>query len=70
MLLGIDDLPTLRRRIEARQLSGDDAVRSISRLIAGLLSVIFEIADSAVTPEVSRSLVALFNLLNGREPGR
>ena len=31
MLLGIDDLPTLRRRIEARQLSGDDAVRSISR---------------------------------------
>lgn len=67
VLLGIDDLPTLRRRIEARQLSGDDAVRSISRLIAGLLSVIFEIADSAVTPEVSRSLVALFNLLNGKE---
>ena len=67
VLLGIDDLPTLRERIEARQLSGDEAIRSISRLIAGLLSVIFEIADTAITPEVSRSLVALFNLLNGKE---
>ena len=31
VLLGIDDLPTLRERIEARQLSGDEAIRSISR---------------------------------------
>lgn len=67
VLLGIDDLPALRGRIKARRLSGDDAIRSISRLIAGLLSVIFEIADTAITPEVSRSLVALFNLLNGKE---
>ena len=35
VLLGIDDLPALRERIATRRLSGDEAVRSISRLIAG-----------------------------------
>jgi hypothetical protein len=37
------------------------------RLIAGLLAVVFEAADSASDPEISRLLVALFNFMQGKE---
>ena len=37
------------------------------RLIAGLLAVVFEAADSAGDPEISRALVAMFNFMQGKE---
>ena len=37
------------------------------RLIAGLLAVVFEAADSATDPEISRLLVARFNFMQGKE---
>jgi hypothetical protein len=37
------------------------------RLVAGLLAVVFEAADSAGDPEISRMLVALFNFMQGKE---
>jgi len=67
VLLGLDALPQLRRRISEQQLSGSEAVAAFSRLIAGLISLIFEVADAAIDPDISQLLVALFNLVQGKE---
>ncbi len=67
VLLGLDALPALRAQIDAQKLSADEAVAAISRLISGLASLIFEVADTTVHPDVSRPLVALFNFVQGKE---
>ena len=67
VLLGLDALPELRRRIGAHQLSASESVAAFSRLIAGLVSLIFEMADAAIDPRISTLLVALFNLVQGKE---
>jgi len=60
-------LPELRGRIAARALTPRGSTAAYVRLIAGLLAVVFEAADSAGDPEISRVLVALFNFMQGKE---
>ncbi len=67
VLHGLDSLPALRERIQALALSPDEAASAFSHLVAGLLGVVFEAADAAADPEVSRALVALFNFIQGKE---
>jgi hypothetical protein len=67
VLLGLDAMPEFRRRVVALELPADEAVAAFSRLIAGLVSLIFEIADAAIDPAVSSLLVALFNFVQGKE---
>lgn len=67
VLIGLDALPDLRNRIHQQLLSGQESVAGFSRLIAGLISLIFELADAAVDPDISRSLVSLFHLVDGKE---
>lgn len=67
VLLGLDTLPDLRQRIAARKLAADESVAAFSRLIAGLVSLIFELADAAIDARISSLLVALFNLVQGKE---
>lgn len=67
VLLGLDSLPELREQISHHRLSPERAVAAFSRLIAGLVSVIFEAADAAFDPSISRALVALFNFIQGKE---
>jgi hypothetical protein len=67
IVLGLDTLPQLRKRIEMLQLSGNTSVSAFSRLIAGLISLIFEVADTAADPEISQILLALYNLEQGKE---
>ncbi len=67
VLLGMDALPDLRRRISAHKLSAGESLAAFSRLIAGLVSLIFEVADAAIDPGISGLLVALFNLVQGKE---
>lgn len=67
VLLGLDGLPALRRQIAGRKFSAEAAVAAISRLISGLISLVFEVADAAIDPDISRLLVALFNLVQGKE---
>lgn len=66
-LLGLDALPELREQIRGCKLSADEAVAAFSRLIGGLVSLIFEVADAAIDPGISRLLVALFNFVQGKE---
>ncbi|MDM0076421.1 nitrate- and nitrite sensing domain-containing protein [Variovorax sp. J2P1-59] len=67
VLPGLDALPELRRRIGALEVDAAESTAAFVKLIAGLLAVVFEAADGATDPEVSRVLVALFNFMQGKE---
>jgi len=66
-LTGLDALPALRRDIRAQQLAPARATGAYVKLIGALLAVVFEAADEASDPALSRPLVALFNLMQGKE---
>jgi hypothetical protein len=67
VLDGLERLPRLREQIAALELPAHAATEAFSRLIAGLLAVVFEAADSAGDPEISRELVAMFHFMQGKE---
>ncbi|WP_280191396.1 nitrate regulatory protein [Delftia sp. PS-11] len=67
VLQELDALPALRARIDARDLSPEAATAAFIQLVAGLLAVVFEAADSAPDPGISRLLVAMFNFMQGKE---
>jgi len=67
VLHAMEDLPRLRGRIAKREVAAADATAGYGRLVAGLLSVVFDAADSATDPQVSRALVAMFNFMQGKE---
>ncbi|MDB5829887.1 MAG: antitermination regulator [Variovorax sp.] len=67
VLPGLDALPALRRRIGALETTPAEATAAFAKLIAGLLTVVFEAADGATDPEISRLLAAMFNFMQGKE---
>jgi hypothetical protein len=67
VLPGFDALPELRRRVGAMELDAAAATTAFVKLVAGLLAVVFEAADGATDPEISRLLVAMFNFMQGKE---
>lgn len=67
VLPGLDGLPELRRRVGALALTPAQATAAFAKLVAGLLAVVFEAADGATDPEISRLLVAMFNFMQGKE---
>jgi hypothetical protein len=67
VLQGLDALPRLRERVDALAWPPARATQAYVRLVAGLLAVVFEAADSAGDPGLSKLLVALFNLMQGKE---
>lgn len=67
VLQALDGLPALRRDIATLAITPQAATAAFVRLVAGLLQVVFEAADSATDPQVSRALVALFNFMQGKE---
>jgi hypothetical protein len=67
VLHGLEGLPALRARIAALEVPAREATAAYVRLVAGLLAVVFEAADSATDPQVSRALVAMFHFMQGKE---
>jgi hypothetical protein len=67
VLLGLEDLAILRKSIHAFELSPADSIQAYGRLISGLISLIFDLADTIIDPRISNLLVALFNLIQGKE---
>ena len=67
--LSLHDLGSFpqRAQITRHSLSAHDAVAAYSRLIAGLVELIFQVADAALLPQVSRLLVAFLHLVQGKE---
>jgi hypothetical protein len=66
-LYRLDESPDLRWQVRERKLGAQEACARYTRLIASLLAVVFEAADSALDPDVTRTLVALFNFMQGKE---
>lgn len=64
---GLSALPRLRERVQAQAWSAARTTAAYIRLISALLAVVFEAADSAWDPDISRHLVALFNFMQGKE---
>lgn len=67
VLHGLDALPGLRAQVQSQVWAARKTTEAYVRLIAGLLAVVFEAADSATDPEISRLLVARFNFMQGKE---
>ena len=67
VLPGLDALPALRERVGALRMEPAAATAAFVKLVAGLLAVVFEAADGATDPEISRRLVAMFNFMQGKE---
>lgn len=63
----LGDLPRLRGRVRELALAPEQAVQHYSDLVRALLAVVFEAADSAMDPTISAMLVAMFNLMQGKE---
>ena len=66
-LQGLGALPGLRAQIAARALESQQSTQAFSRVVSALLGVVFDAADSASDPELSRMLVATFHFMQGKE---
>lgn len=66
-LHALDGLPELRAKIAAGRGAPREATERFSLAIGALLGLVFEAADIATDPAISRLLVALFNLMQGKE---
>nr|WP_240493104.1 nitrate- and nitrite sensing domain-containing protein [Kushneria phosphatilytica] len=60
-------LARLRARVEQQQVTADEATRLYNRTIGTLLSVVFEVADTASDADITRVLVSLFHFIQGKE---
>ena len=67
VLQGFDALPQLRDDVRARRVTAEASTAAFIKMIGALLAVVFEAADSATDPGISRRLVALFHFLQGKE---
>lgn len=67
VLQGLHALEALRTCISAHSLCVKASTDAYIRLIAGLLAAVFEAADSATYPSISRLLVAMFHFMQGKE---
>lgn len=63
----LDELPALRTAVEGFAIKPDAATQAFNQLISGLLAVVFDAADSSADPEITRTLVAIFHLMQGKE---
>jgi AmiR/NasT family two-component response regulator len=60
-------LEQTRGQIGALAFAPQDAIKAFSDTIGELLALVFEIADIAADPEISRAMIALVNFLQGKE---
>ncbi len=66
-LHGLEALTQLRAQVDTLQATPMQLSADYARLIATLLSVVFEAADTASDLPLSKLLVALFHLMQGKE---
>lgn len=60
-------LPTLRQQIRQRLLQQPQAMDFFNDIIRNLLSLVFEVSDTATEPVISRALIAMFSFMQGKE---
>ena len=67
VLHGLDAIAALRDGVATHALSAAESTAAYVGLVTGLLAVVFEAADSATDPQITRELVAMFNFMQGKE---
>jgi len=67
VIQGLDELAFLRQQVGLNTIDAPSMTLAFSRLIAGLIEVVIEAADSAGDPVVSRALVAMISFMQGKE---
>lgn len=67
ILLGLEQLVPFRHQVTLLKIPFSDCIQSYTRLIGSLISLIFEITDNTVNSKISTYLVALYNLVQGKE---
>lgn len=60
-------LPSLRQQIRQRALRLPQAMTFFNDIIRNLLSLVFELSDTAAEPAISRALIAMFSFMQGKE---
>ena len=63
----LDQLGALREAIDTFAISPDAATQAFNQLTSGLLAIVFEAADTSIDPDITRTLVAIFHLMQGKE---
>lgn len=63
----LDELDALRQTIDTFSISPDAATQAFNQLTSGLLAIVFEAADTSIDPDITRTLVAIFHLMQGKE---
>lgn len=66
-LSGMECLPSVRSAVEAFTAEPEFVVTKFNASISQWLQVVFEAADTALYPAMAACLVALFNLMEGKE---
>ena len=68
LLQGLDALPALRQNVQTLAApTPQECTAAFVRLISGCMALVFEAADSACDPEISRLLAAMFHFMQGKE---
>ncbi|EAR10601.1 nitrate- and nitrite sensing domain-containing protein [Reinekea blandensis] len=67
VILGLEAMEPFRADVTALKVKGDASVTTYSQLISVLINLIFELADTSVHPTISKLLVSLFSLVEGKE---
>lgn len=63
----LDELGALRQDIDTFAITPDAATQAFNQLTSGLLAIVFEAADTSIDPDITRTLVAIFHLMQGKE---
>ncbi|WP_074012326.1 nitrate- and nitrite sensing domain-containing protein [Candidatus Sodalis sp. SoCistrobi] len=66
-LTALETLPALREGICRQTIAAPAAMSAFTAVIRQLLSLIFDAADAATEPAVSRAMIALFSFMQGKE---
>ncbi|MCG8156564.1 nitrate- and nitrite sensing domain-containing protein [Brenneria goodwinii] len=60
-------LPSLRQQIRRQLLQLPQAMTFFNDIIRNLLSLVFDVSDTAAEPVISRALIAMFSFMQGKE---
>lgn len=66
-LHALDELAAMRAKVTALRSTAEQNTERYNHIVGTLLSLVFEAADVSVDPDISRLLVALFYLMQGKE---
>ncbi len=66
-LNALDQLPAIRQHTLSGHSTPTEATKQYCQIVSRLIALVFEAIDAAAEPAVAKLLVALFNLIEGKE---